>query len=638
MDTNRAKMVPSTMSSAQENRSFVAQETSDDSEDEKPIAASRLVRTQVLSIRGSHANSDDSKGEKPMVTARQLVKPSQDSEDDDDKPLSSRLLLTPKSKYEKRKRLLDHRANSSPKRPKVSHACSSTSTLKIKEEKDDDLIQISQRIKEPTLLTEKKAMRPKWFETFDPEQEEVATIYAVMKDTDYVQKNHVIRRLDGCDFTPIYEWCMKEKQDRKQMSREEKKAAGAEKKKQEEKYAWAFVDGEKERVGSFKVEPPGLFRGRGDDVTINIGQDAPVPECPVPGERWKEVRHDDTVTWLALWTDPINPKKFKYVFLGESSSLKIESDQKKYENARRMLKDYIGKIRADYSRDFTSKDCAKRQIAVATYLIDKLALKGGNEKGEEEADTVGCCTLKFNFLGKDSIRYQNNVEVEVPVYKEIRQFQAGKRGGDHLFDKLDASRLNAHLKQQMPGLTAKVFRTYNASITLDDLLNKEIKDKADLSEKVAVYNHANKEVAIICNHQRTISKSHEEQMSKLMEKTGGLRDNLKELKTTLERAKRGKPQPLTDADGKKRKRNLTPDELEKKIAQKTADIGNMEMGMRTKEDLKTVALGTSKLNYLDPRITVAWCKRNQVPIERMFNTTQLRKFAWAMTVDPDFRF
>lgn len=39
-------MVPSTMSSAQENRSFVAQETSDDSEDEKPIAASRLVRTQ----------------------------------------------------------------------------------------------------------------------------------------------------------------------------------------------------------------------------------------------------------------------------------------------------------------------------------------------------------------------------------------------------------------------------------------------------------------------------------------------------------------------------------------------------------------------------------------------------------------
>ncbi len=31
------------------------------------------------------------------------------------------------------------------------------------------------------------------------------------------------------------------------------------------------------------------------------------------------------------------------------------------------------------------------------------------------------------------------------------------------------------------------------------------------------------------------------------------------------------------------------------------------------QDLKTVALGTSKINYMDPRITVAWCKRNEVP-------------------------
>lgn len=28
--------------------------------------------------------------------------------------------------------------------------------------------------------------------------------------------------------------------------------------------------------------------------------------------------------------------------------------------------------------------------------------------------------------------------------------------------------------------------------------------------------------------------------------------------------------------------------------------------LQVKEDLKTVALGTSKINYLDPRITVAW--------------------------------
>lgn len=47
----------------------------------------------------------------------------------------------------------------------------------------------------------------------------------------------------------------------------------------------------------------------------------------------------------------------------------------------------------------------------------------------------------------------------------------GKRDGDDLFDQLDTSKLNAHLKELMPGLTAKVFRTYNASITLDEMVN-----------------------------------------------------------------------------------------------------------------------------------------------------------------------
>ncbi|XP_040935911.1 DNA topoisomerase 1 beta isoform X3 [Gossypium hirsutum] len=424
---------------------------------------------------------------------------------------------------------------------------------------------------------------------------------------------------------------------------------------------WAIVDGVKEKVGNFRVEPPGLFRGRGEhpkmgklkkrihpsDITINIGKNAPIPECPIPGESWKDIKHDNTVTWLAFWNDPINPKEFKYVFLAASSSLKGQSDKEKYEKAR-MLKEYIWNIRAAYTKDFTSKDVTKRQIAVATYLIDKLALRAGNEKDDDEADTVGCCTLKvgnvecsppnklkFDFLGKDSIQYVNTVEVELPVYNAIGQFQTGKSKSDDLFDKLDTSKLNAHLKELMPGLTAKVFRTYNASITLDEMLNKETKD-GDVAEKVVIYQRANKEVAIICNHQRSISKSHSAQMSRLTEKITELKGVLKELKIDLDRAKKGKP-PLKDADGKQ-KRNLTPEALEKKIAQTNAKIEKMERDMQTKEDLKTVALGTSKINYLDPRITVAWCKRHEVPIEKIFNKSLLAKFAWAMDVDPDFRF
>jgi len=46
-------------------------------------------------------------------------------------------------------------------------------------------------------------------------------------------------------------------------------------------------------------------------------------------------------------------------------------------------------------------------------------------------------------------------------------FYPGKSKTDDLFDELDTSKLNTHLKELMAGLTAKVFRTYNASITLD---------------------------------------------------------------------------------------------------------------------------------------------------------------------------
>lgn len=60
--------------------------------------------------------------------------------------------------------------------------------------------------------------------------------------------------------------------------------------------------------------------------------------------------------------------------------------------------------------------------------------------------------------------------------------------------------------------------------------------------------------------------------------------------------------------------------------------------MHVKEDLSTVSLGTSKINYMDPRITVAWCKRNEAPIEKLFNKSLMGKFNWAMEEDPEFVF
>ena len=48
---------------------------------------------------------------------------------------------------------------------------------------------------------------------------------------------------------------------------------------------------------------------------------------------------------------------------------------------------------------------------------------------------------------------------------------AGKKEDADLFDLIDPTKVNKHLQQLMPGLSIKVFRTYNASITLSRLLN-----------------------------------------------------------------------------------------------------------------------------------------------------------------------
>ena len=53
---------------------------------------------------------------------------------------------------------------------------------------------------------------------------------------------------------------------------------------------------------------------------------------------------------------------------------------------------------------------------------------------------------------------------------------------------------------------------------------------------------------------------------------------------------------------------------------------------------KNLALGTSKINYMDPRISISWCKENEVPLEKVFEKTLRSKFAWAMDNDPSWRF
>lgn len=78
--------------------------------------------------------------------------------------------------------------------------------------------------------------------------------------------------------------------------------------------------------------------------------------------------------------------------------------------------------------------------------------------------------------------------------------------------------MNKHLTNYMNGLTAKVFRTYNASITFQEQLDNNTPAKATVQEKLNAYNQANRMVAILCNHQRAVPKTHEQSMGKMRDK------------------------------------------------------------------------------------------------------------------------
>ena len=70
----------------------------------------------------------------------------------------------------------------------------------------------------------------------------------------------------------------------------------------------------------------------------------------------------------------------------------------------------------------------------------------------------------------------------------------------------------------MKGLTAKVFRTYNASITFQEKLDEYTPVEASMQEKLNAYNKANRMVAILCNHQRSTPKTHDQSMEKMQYK------------------------------------------------------------------------------------------------------------------------
>eukprot|EP01038_Epipyxis_sp_PR26KG_P006716 gene6716-9209_t len=580
------------------------------------------------------------------------------------------------------------------------------------------------------------------------EQEEIVSFYAAMPDDGLqlgnpktrpvFQKNFfddfkeilgngsVIKKFEKCDFSLIRQHLENKKNLKKAATDEEKLEVKLQKEVLSLKFGYALIDGRIEKMGNYNMEPPGLFRGRGEhpktgklkkrcfseSVNLNLSEDACVPKCNLPGHAWNSVQHDPAVTWLCSWNENVQ-NQTKYVMLAASSSFKGKSDLEKYAKAIR-LKKCIEKVRRDYTEKLKSQDLAERQLGTAMWVIDKLALRVGGEKGEDEADTVGCCSLRvehfkfqadntsyeleLEFFGKDSMLFKQTIsfstygDIGKRVYNNIKSFCKGKPEDADVFETLVPAILNKHLNSLMPGLSAKVFRTYNASVTLEEKLpTAEELDGLSIQDKITRYNAANREVAILCNHQRTVSKATEVMFENLNEKLATMKEQLNDLVKWKELAKKSKESkiPLKDDDkdatekiqamiqaATKKKETAKTDEqklqganeleaakallkqeskkrfvdkhmykqapsetsIENRIQKWNEDIRKLEVDIRNRDENKEVALGTSKINYMDPRISVAWCKRCEIPIDKVFAKTLRDKFNWAMAVTPEWKF
>jgi DNA topoisomerase-1 len=231
-----------------------------------------------------------------------------------------------------------------------------------------------------------------------PEQaEEYATMFAKFIDTPYIENNTFkknfwkdfkqtlgdikVNTLDEIDFSLIKKYLENEKEKRLNISKEEKEKKKEIEKKEDEPYMYCIIDGNQQKVGNFKIEPPGIFLGRGthpkigrikkriypEDVILNLDKDAPIPKT-IDNHKWSEIIHDQSVIWLATWKDGITGKN-KYIFTSFESFFKSKSDEEKF-NLAKKLKKKINEIRKDYESQLTNNDDKQKQLATALYFIE----------------------------------------------------------------------------------------------------------------------------------------------------------------------------------------------------------------------------------------------------------------------------
>lgn len=508
----------------------------------------------------------------------------------------------------------------------------------------------------------------------DLNQEEMIYQWAKKKDTPYVQdkvfqKNFIadfaktlnskFKKIsyEDIDFSNAYKIVDKEKDLKDMMTKEEKKSIAVKRKELREnlkaKYGIAIMDGNEVEVGNYMAEPPGIFIGRGEhpirgkwkprvtakDVTLNLGKEAKIPEG-----KWGKIIHDRDSMWLASWMDFLTQKR-KYVWLADTAGLKQDRDKAKYEKAVKLAKE-IEKIKDRIIKDMKSNDEKISIIATACYLIYRTAMRVGDEKDPDEADTVGATTLRkehikitpntieFDFLGKDSVRWQETVVAEgydKQFHENLKKLVEKKKPKEDIFHGITSRHVNAYYSSIVNGLTAKVFRTYLATTVVKDYLVRHDNMKGKTAnEKLYHAKLANLEAAIMCNHKRTIPKTFEQVLEKKRNtlKKAEKDQPSKKTQETLKKVESTKPKTDTQKKNKVKRIKTLNEQIKKQKQKHKERVEKLKLQIDLSEKTKDYNLGTSLRNYIDPRVVKAWTDEVVVEWEKLYTSALQKKFLW----------
>ncbi len=429
------------------------------------------------------------------------------------------------------------------------------------------------------------------------------------------------------DFSQVCTFIETEKAKKEALTKEIKKQQADERKVKrlefKEKFGYADVDGQRLEIANWTAEPSCLFAGRGDHPQRGKWKDGPSegdivlnlpPDMPVPSGHWKGVVWEPEKMYVAKWEDKLTGK-IKYVWFSDTAFLKQNREKEKFQKAENLGKQ-IKTVEQHIQRNLDSKDGERRKVATVAWLIFAVNMRVGDEKDPDEADTVGAITLRaehvkingnklnFHFLGKDSVEWDKTLPAPPEVIRNIQNYMQTSK--EYLFEGVDSKKVARFLSEKVPKLSAKVFRTWKCTTTLEASL-KEATDEKKVTKESPDYKKtyyaklANYEVAVVANHKKKVPPTFEQRLEKK-------EANVKSLEAQLQ---------------VKRAASKKTESLEARIDKAKLDL---ELTKLTRE----YNLGTSLKSYIDPTAYVKWAKKVKFDIEKFYPKTLRNKFSWAL--------